>query len=55
MEGDGLGREDGWYPPGRPYGESNQAAGAFIILQACAGELEKTRLEKQVRPESPKL
>ena len=29
-----------------------QAADAFIILKACAGELGKTRLEKEVLPES---
>jgi len=54
-EGNWLGREDGWYLPGRRYGGSGPAAGAFIIPQVCAGELEKMRLEKEVRPDSQRL
>lgn len=37
------------------YNGDGQVADAFIILKACAGELEKTGLEKEVRPESQRF
>lgn len=36
-------------------GGGAQAASTFIILKVCAGELEKIRLEKEVRPDSKRL
>lgn len=36
-------------------GGGGQAANTFIILKVCAWGLEKTRLEKEVRPDSQRL
>lgn len=37
------------------YGRGTQAANTFIILKACIGEQGKTRLEKEVKPDSQRL